>query len=369
MTKPTYKKITYRELKDGTYKNAYIPQDDKFPVTSHLTSSFRDTLLACPGNSDDSKTFMNVFVDEENKEVGRDFRFGTRIKVGDKIYDAGTGCGFEVVTEYRKEGLGAELMLISQNNKEYDFLLYAGITKKVLPMYHKLKYIVFEVPQFIKIQNFKYVLRRYALKGKIWGLVAGLGNGLIKISNILNSIRINRMKKRFIIKKETVIPEWVSEMTANDGHQFMEVHDREWLQWNLDYNTYGFDEDIQSFYSVFDRNDKPMGFFMTKERLIQKSGLDKGLVRGTVVEWESCDKNVLSESDINLLAIQTFSKKVDLIFTLACESGTASRLERLGFHKRASFIVGMKDKKKQFENIGDQNLWRLRYGYTNMIIL
>ena len=101
MTKFTYKKITYQELKDGTYKNAYIPQDDKFPVTSHLTSSFRDTLLACPCNNDDSKTFMNVFVDEEGKEIGRDFRFGTRIKAGDRIYDAGTGCGFEVVDIYR----------------------------------------------------------------------------------------------------------------------------------------------------------------------------------------------------------------------------------------------------------------------------
>ncbi len=364
-----YKRITYKELKDDTYKNAYIPQDDKFPVTSHLTPSLRDALIACPGNDDDSKTFMNVFVDEEGKEIGRDFRFGTRIKAGDKVFKVGTGGGFEVVEEYRKEGLGAELMLISQNNKEYDFLLYAGITQKVLPMYHKLKYHIFKVPQYYKILNSKYILTRFALKGKMWNLIARMGNCAIKILDIPNKIKINRINQKFSIKKETIIPEWVSEMTANDGHLFMEVHDRAWFQWNLDHNTYGFDEDIQSFYSVLDKNNKPLGFFMTKERLIQKSGSDKGLIRGTIVEWESCNKSVLSEADINLLAIQTFSKKVDLIFTLACESATANQLKKMGFREWALFIAGVKDKKKQFENIGEQNLWRLRYGYTNMIIL
>lgn len=366
MTKHTYKRITYQELKDGTYKNAFIPQDDKFPVTSHLTSSFRDALIACPNNDDDSRTFMNVFVDEEGKEIARDFRFGTRIKAGDRVYGAGTGCGFEVIEEYRKEGLGAELMLNSQKNKEYDFLLYAGITQKVLPMYHKLKYHVFEIPQYYMVRHAKYVFKSLGLKSL-------LSQGWImmkkKLYDIPNYIKCQRLKKKFIIKKETIIPEWVSEMTANDGHQFMEVHDREWFQWNLDYNTYGFTEDIQSFYSVFDRNNKPLGFFMTKERLIQKSGPDKGLIRGTIVEWESCDKKLLSEYVINLLAIQTFSRHVDLIFTLACESSTASQLERIGFHKRAPFIVGLKDKSKQLENFGVQNLWRLRYGYTNMIIL
>ena len=285
------------------------------------------------------------------------------------MYDAGSGCGFEVIEGYRNEGIGADLIMVTLHNDEYDFLLGAGLTQMACALHRKLRYHLFEVPQYVKILNFKYVLRHYALKGKMWNLVAKLGNCGIKILDIPNKIRINRIDKRFIIRKETIIPEWVSAMVANDGHQFMEVHDREWFQWNLDYNTYGFDVDIQSFYSVLDRNNKPLGFFMTKERLIQKSGPDQGLIRGTVVEWESSDKSVLSEADINLLAIQTFSKNVDAIFTLACESNTANQLKSMGFRKRAPFIVSIKDKKKQLENIGDQNQWRLRYGMTHMIIL
>lgn len=373
MTKFTYKVITYQELKDGTYKNAYIPQDSKFPVTSHLTPFLRDALITCPGNNDDTKTFLNVCVDEEGKEIGRDFRFGTRIKAGDRVYAAGTGGGFEVIEEYRKEGVGADLMLMTLYNNEYDFLLAAGISQMIFPMFRRLKYHLFEVPQYYKARNARYIIRLKAPKGHSLKQRLKQSERLytiaLKVKDVPNIIKCFKLKKKFVIKKETIVPEWVSEMVANDGHKFMEVHDREWFQWNLDHNTYGYDQDIQAFYSIWDRNNKPMGFFMTKERIIKKPGPNNGFVIGTVVEWESCDKIVLSETDINLLANQTFSKNVDVIFTLACDSETENQLKKMGYCKRASFKAGIKDKKKQFKDIGDKSLWRLRYGYTNMIIL
>lgn len=366
MTEIVSKRVTYQELKDGTYRNAYIPQDNKFPVTSHLTTHLREALMACPGNDDDSKTFAYVFVDEEKKEIGREYLFGTHIKCGEKVYKAQTGCGLEVIEEYRGESVGAELMLFLSTNNEYDFVIGAGISQMILPMYRKLKYLLFEVPQYYKVRHARYVFRSLGLKS--WLL---LGSFIVqKVKDILKHVKWNRLKEKFVIKKETVVPEWAGEMATNDGHKYMELHDREWLQWNLDYNTYGYDEDIQSFYSIFDGNNKPMGFFMTKERIIKKPGNpNNGFVIGTVVEWESCDRNKLSEADINLLANQTFSKRVDAIYTLACESETERQLKGMGYIKRASFKVGIKDKKKQLKDVGDQSLWRLRYGYTNMFIL
>ncbi|KWW31927.1 MAG: hypothetical protein AUK63_23 [bacterium P3] len=369
MTKFTYKRISYKEFKDGTYKNAYIPQDDEFSVTSHVTSSFRDALIACPCNNDDSKTFMHLFVDEEGKEIGRTIRFGTRIKAGDRVYGAESGCGFEVIEEYRKEGIGADLIMITLQNNEYDFSLGAGLSLKAYPLHRKLKYILFEVPQYFKVINSRFEIKPNPSESNFQSFKRLISNIRLKLKDIPNHINCKKLEKKFVIKKETIVPEWVTGMVANDGHQFMEVHDREWFQWNLDYNTYGYDEDIQSFYSVLDRDNKPMGFFMTKERIIKKPGRNYGFIIGTVVEWESYDHSVLSEADINLLAMRTFSKNIDAIFTLACECGTASQLISMGFKERASFKVSVKDKKKLLENIGDQNLWRLRYGMTNMIIL
>ena len=367
MTEIVSKRVTYQELRDGTYGNAYIPQDNKFPVTSHLTTCLRDALMACPGNDDDSKTFAYVFVDEERKEIGREYLFGTHIRCGESVYKAQSGCGLEVIEEYRGESVGAELMLFFSTNDEYDFALGAGISLMILPMYRKLKYHLFEVPQYYKVVHAKYLVRSSGLRGYLSLLKNKV---VLKLKDIPNKKKYNELKKKFAVKKETIIPEWAGDMATNDGHKYMELHDREWLQWNLDYNTYGYDEDIQSFYSVLDKNNKPMGFFMTKERIIKKTGNpNNGFIIGTVVEWESCDKNVLSEVDINILANQTFTNNVDVIFTLACDSDTASQLREMGYHERATFKVGVKDKKKQFKDIGDQSLWRLRYGMTNMTIL
>lgn len=369
MSQYSYKRITYKELKDGTYKDAYIPQDDKLSVTTHLTSSFRDAMIACPCNNDDSKTFMHLFVDEEGKEIGRTIRFGTRIKAGDKVYGADSGCGFEVREEYRNEGIGADLIIISMQNNEYDFSLGAGLTLMAYPLHRKLKYILFEVPQYFKVINSRFEIKPKPSESKLLSLKRSIANIQLKCKDIPNHINCNKLKKKFVIKKETIVPEWVSEMVANDGHRFMEVHDRAWFQWNLDYNTYGYDEDMQSFYSIFDRDNNPIGFFMTKERIIKKPGRNYGFMIGTVVEWESINKSAMSEADINLLAMHSFSKRIDAIFTLACEPGTASQLMQMGFKERASYKAGVKDKKKQIDNIGDQKLWRLRYGMTNMIIL
>lgn len=358
--------ITYKELKDGSYINSYIPQDDKFPITSHMTSCLRDALMACPANTDDSKTFMYLFVDEYNKEIGRVYLFGTRIKDGDVVYGAQTGCGLEVIDEYRDTSVGADLMLFSPLNDEYDLAIGAGVSLKVLPMYRKLRYHLFEVPQYYKVRSVRYLFRSFGFKSWL-----SLGRFILhKFKDILDCAKYKRLKKSFVIKKEPIVPDWAGEMATNDGHRYMELHDRKWLQWNLDYNTYGYKEDIQSFYSIFDKQNNPIGFFMTKERIIKKPGNpNNGFVIGTVVEWESKDKIALSEADINLFANKTFSENIDVIFTLACESDTAGQLEKMGYCERATFKVGIKDKKKQFKDIGDQSLWRLRYGMTNMTIL
>lgn len=366
MTEVFSKRITYQELKDGSYVNAYVPNDSKFHVTSHLTPYLRDALIACPWNYDESKTFMYLFVDRCNKEIGRVFLFGTCIKGGNKLCEAQTACGHEVVEDCRGEGLGTELLLYLNNNNEYDFILLAGISLMVLPIYYKLNYYIFEVQQYYKVRNVKYLVRSSGLRS---ALSRNLHAVKLWFKERPSQIKCNKIKKNLIVKNETIIPEWVEEMIASDGHKYMEVHNQKWLQWNLDYKTYGYDEDIQSFYSISDKDNTPLGFFMTKERIIKKPGPNNGFVVGTVVEWESCNKKVLSEVDINLLAAQTFSKNVDVIFTLACECGTASQLEKMGYHERATFKVGVKDKKKQFEDIGDKNLWRLRYGMTNMGIL
>ena len=58
------RKISYKELRDGSYRDAYVPQDEKFEGVASMTSYLRDALGACPNNNDDSKTAMYLMLDE-----------------------------------------------------------------------------------------------------------------------------------------------------------------------------------------------------------------------------------------------------------------------------------------------------------------
>lgn len=360
-------KISYKELRDGSYKDAYISQDEKFDGVASMTSFLRDALCACPCNNDDTKTAMYLMIDE-GKEVGRCYMYGVKLKTGDDICEGQVFFGLEALEEYRNAGVGTSLLMYPLANKEYDYVLIGGMTTMVVPMYRKMKYHIFEVPQFVKINNSRYFLIPLGLKGGLLKLSAGLCNGVIRFIDIPNHIKRNKLKKKFVVKKETVVPEWAGELATNDGHKYMELHDRGWLQWNLDYNNHGFKEDIQSFYTVSDKNGKPLGFFMTNERLKKTEGRIKDSIRAKLLEWGSYDYSVLSEADINILALSTFSSKVDLIMSIASESETVKKLKRMGYIQRGMFPVGIRDKKNVLKDAGDQNLWRLRFGYTNTII-
>ena len=360
----TPRKITYIELRDGSYKKTYIPQDEKFEGVSSMTSFLRDALIACPTNNDDTKTAMYLMLDD-GLEIGRCYMYGSRIKAGLETFDAQVFFGLEALEEYRNEGVGTSLLLYPLTNKEYDYVLVGGMTPMVIPMYKKMKYHIFEVPQYVKLLNSRYLLIPFGLSGIILKMATGLCNGVIKLMDIPIRIRSKYLRKKFIVKKESIIPEWAGELATNDGHKYMEQHNREWLQWNLEHNSHGYKEDIQSFYTVSDKNGIPLGFFMTNERLKKTEGRIKNSIRGKLLEWGSYDFSVLSEADINLLALSTYSSSVDLVMSIAGENDTAKRLKRMGFIQRGTFPIGIKDKKNVLKDASDQRLWRLRFGYTN----
>ena len=359
-------KVSFKDLSDKSYQDKYIAQNHLFHQACSMTDNLRKALLSW-NNSDDDKTAMYLILDDK-KEVGRCFMYGSRVKAGEIINDVQCFFALEACKQYRNDGVGTSLMLYPLTNKEYDFVLIAGMTQMVLPMYRKLKYHIFEIPQFVKLQNSRYILMPYGIKGPVLKIVSGLFNALIKLKDIPNKIKSKNLNKRFLVKKEYVVPDWAGELATNDGHKYMEVHDKKWLQWCLDNNTNGFENDIQSFYSVYDKNNKPLGFFMTKERLITEAGRIKDSIRGTVVEWGTYDDTILSEAEINILALQTFTKNVDLIVTLACKEKTQKTLKKLGFVQRGIYPIGFRDNKNIYKDANDKDLWRLRYGYTNMII-
>lgn len=363
MSELTLHKISYKDLREFKYKSF----DDPYGIVAFMTDHLRETLLACPNNKDETKTALYIMTDG-NVAVGRLLEFETKIVVDGKIVPTQTGSSLFVEESYRPKGVGVDLLMAKKLSKDYDLSIGALFSSMVVPMIKKMRYVLFDIPQYVTIRNTLPLIASYGIKGFPLKICATITNLPIVFMNVVNATRRRKLLKKYVIRKETIVPEWVSEMVLKDSHKYMELHNREWFQWNLDYNMNGFSGDKQSFYAVYDKIGNPQGFFMTKERFEKAAGRYRDIIRGTIVEWCSANPNILSESDLNLLAIGTFSSETFLVLTVTTDDKTCKKLKKMGFTKHGILQMNLYDKKKQYPDIYNQELWRLRYGCSNTII-
>lgn len=362
MSEITLHTFSYKDLREFKYKQF----EDPYGIIAFMTDHLRETLLACPNNDDDSKTALYIMTDG-NIPVGRVFQFGAKFKLNDEIIPVQTGGGLYVVDKYRPLGIGADLLMAAKLSNDYDIKISSLFSEMVVPMLKKMKYTFYDIPQFVFINNTKPILESRGVKG-IWSTVfKSFTNLPIHCIKLMNCVKRRKLLKRYVIRKETIIPAWAEDMVLMDNHKYMELHNREWLQWNLDYNYNGFPGDQQSFYAVYDKSGDPKGFFMTKERYEENAGVYNKTIRATIVEWATVD-NELDEAGLNLLALSTFSKNAFMIHTVTTDSVTAKRLKRMGFIRHGLLQMNLYDKKKRFDDIANIDFWRIRYGCCNTII-
>lgn len=226
---------------------------------------------------------------------------------------------------------------------------------------------IFDFPLYVKIVNTEPVFSKRINNRTLIRISSMIGNSLIWCLNIPNKFRLLLLKKKYKIARFDNIPQWAGDMCLNDRHKFAEYHDSIWLQWCLTHNLSGKPEDIQRFYGIF-RDDKPIGFFFTKERLKKDENCNKEFLYGTICEWASIDPK-LRECDIDLLAIETFSYNCFHVMAVTDNPQSEKELRRMGFLRHGCMQMGFKDKLHQFPEMKNPNLWRIRYGCCNSILV
>lgn len=354
--------VTYKELLN------YIPQNDVLGIASYMSETRKKTFMNNPNLKDieDCALYLSVV---DDVPAGRLMLFSTRIKLDDTITSAESGSALEVHEEYRKYALGADLMMYWALKDEYDFIIASGISDMALPVYKKLKFHVFEFPRMMMLRNVRCILESKQLKGTFLKITTMLGNVVLKMFNMHGAIKSKLLAKKFEVKKETIVPEWVDDIVVNDGHKYMEVHNQQWLQWNLDYNFRGLEQDKQSFYSVWSE-DKPVGFFMTKERHREFAGGSlKDVTIGSIVEWGTQNARIINEAELTTLALRTFSDSVDIVEMATADPVVLTKLKKLGFIKHGYAHIAIRDKKHRMpKDFGNPTFWRIRYGYADVIL-
>lgn len=356
--------ITFQDYQTGNYQL----YDDRYQIAAYvLTPSRIAAAFNCPFNI--SKNYCAFFfINVDGIIAARSQLFGTQFYAKGKVIPAGSGSSLETAEPYRKSGVGAEVMLFFATNKEYDFFIASGISQEALPLYYKLRFYVLEFPRLMLIRNSRSILERGGLKGFALNAASRLINIPLNLLYSFGVMKGKRLIKKYEVEKVTHVPEWVDDIVLNDGHEYMELHDHRWLQWNLDYNFRGLSLDIQSFYTI-KKDGIPLGFFMTKERFREKAGGKlKNILIGSIVEWGSADENILSETDIYKLSLTTFSSNLDIIETATANKRSVKEMLYCGFIPHGYAHIALKDKKKQYKDASDIRRWRIRYGYADVIL-
>lgn len=357
-------RIAYKDLQNQTWASA---SDNHGMMSGYLTVSVRSTLLANPNLDDERKSAINIVICD-GIIVGRNMLMPTKLKINDEIIMAQTGGSYEIAEQFRGQGLGTVVFSDSIMNSEYDFYIGQLYSTTAALIVRKLGLIIFELPSYYKMCNSRSVLEAKGVRGFPLKLGTTIINAFLKFFNISNTFRLKKIKALYQVKEESIIPSWIDDLTLHDGHEFMEIHDHEWLQWCLDNKFTDKPNDKQSFYGVYDRQGSPKGFFMTKERFESSQGKYKNITRGTIVEWGSYNEEELSEIDLNLLAIDSFGPQVDNIITVLSDISNNKKLEKLGFIRHGSYQMSIKPGDLNGDEISDQSKWRIRYGGCNTII-
>lgn len=355
-----FKIISYQDLKDDV-----IHVNDQYCIAQYEYEPRKAAFLANPNLLEMTGPYMYLAL-ADNMVVGRITFFDTKLKVNDEIIVASTGSALLVKEEYRKYAVAIDLM--TYNKAEIQ--LTAGVSQIALPLYYKMRYIVFKFPKL-------RFTKCYLNKIQSFGVPPFLSNGLdylLKYYRIIEGYRRwrekRKVKSKYKITKVAKIPEWVDDVVLNDGHKYTEVHDQKWFQWNLDYNFKSDNRNTQSFYIVYE-GEEECGFFMTKERLMPNNGNVTNIVIGSIVEWGVKKSCHLTEKEINVLALDTFSNSCSYIDMGSDNEKTLYSLKKIGFRRLsedANILFRNRTKETKFQDAKDQSMWRLRLGFADTIM-
>lgn len=355
--------ISFREVKNGFR----IEGDDYgicHPITNQGTIS---TLLSNPYLEDDSKV-MYILERIDGVVRGRTMLFPSKMMASGEMLSSSAGSGLFVEETARKFAIGLSLVMYGVQHKENNYLLYAGLSKMVLPIYKKLKFSIFSTPLMWQPRNSRFIFQRMGLKGGVLRIATSLTNIFLRPYINIGKLASKHEAKRFSIEQLHTVPHWVDDISLTDGHKYAEYHDHRWMQWVIDN---GFSDDPRSsrrFYAVSDIKGNPIAFFLVKENhgsLPERNIED--ICFGAIIEWGIMPGASIDEYTLTKLALPFFSNDVDIVEFTSDNLSVVSRMRKYGFIQHGEAHICFKDLTKQLDKDSQQmDNWRIRMGYSDV---
>lgn len=322
------------------------------------------------------KAFLeNPFVKDSNFECltlvringivgGRNMNFPVLFKAKDEILEANAGSDLFVHEDFRKDNLALELVTFPIKNKLGQAIIFANFSKQGIAVYKAMRFNVFSLDKMVLVCNMRIIFEKIGMKGALLRMATSVFNIVLKPVLWFRK-RLPARLSELSVKSVSTVPEWVDEVVKNDGHQFMEVHDHRWLQWCLD-NKFHTDIYNEKEFFIVEFQDKPVGFFMTMKRQEKMGGSNKNVV--SIVEWGIKDNSILQEFDYVRLMLNRLDAKTDVLQFYSDDNETIKISRKNGFVKRGVYNIVYRDMTKRFKEAKNQDLWRLRFGYSDSLL-
>lgn len=359
-----FTEVTFGEYRDGID----ISDSDKYGIMEYaLLEPRRKAFLSNPYIKDDNYVVLGL-ASADGVIVGRNMYFPTLFRADGEIIPCLGGSTLEVYKDSRNTSASTYVITYPITNRQSDAIMYSDFSEDGEKTYRALRFCGFKLHKMMRPYNLRFFFEMIGFKGRWAKVISVPFNIILNCFAVCEKFFQRNKFSDYKVQEVTTIPEWVEDIVKNDSHKYMEYHDRNWFQWNLDNKFSEHKRNVTKFYTI-SNGTRNIGFFMIKERFggIPIRGISP-MLTGTVVEWGTCDSSLLDEYNINILALRYFSKDVDLVNVYSDNADVIRKLKRHFFIHHNYHHIKFKDLTKRYKDAKDQNLWRLRFGCSDSVL-
>lgn len=354
--------IRFIERTFGELEKGIVPDvKDPYNIMSSLGMKMREAVLNNPSGYREYEVCQILALDG-NVVVGTINPFSGRLKLNEETVPVQNGSHLFAHEDYRKDNVGGELFLRLTTLHPTKNNFYAGISQMALPIYRALKYTIFEFPRLIYLRKSKSVVQALLHSESRWTKpVIWLADTCLWIHRSLMCSTIKFMLREYEVEEVKEVPKEIEEIVFEDDHPFMELHDKDWFEWNL---SYSFSEDERTKRRLYIIHHKGVveGFFLIKQEFFEQASSRgfKNVYLGSLMEWGILKSSKLQEKDIVLLSLTCYDKIVDGVQYASVDQHTICQLKHRLFVQIGNANLGFKIRTFKDDAIKNIDNWRIR---------
>lgn len=354
--------LHYRTLSD-LKNNVKLQYDDPFDAL-RSNISIEQVIINNPFIEDEQE-IVQVLGIVGNEIGGMVYNYPLKIKVNNTVYRASTGSYLVVYKPYRKiDSLGIELTENGYLQKSALFIA-GGVSKDGIKVHKFFGSKEFILPRYLLLYKSRSVLMaKLKLKGVLLTLSCFFVDLILSLRKIVLKIYSRIILFNFSIEEVSDIPNEIEDIISNNPYKFQELHNNKWFEWALK-NKFGDDTHFKKHFFVVKNNSNCIiAFFMTSEKHYDAIKEFKNLYVGSVIEWETGDSKILPEKMLLLLAMMSFSKRIDVVECASTNKFSMKFFKKIGMLHvgQRNMIVRTIPKKvsEAFEGYDKIDNWRIR---------